>query len=254
MENNQHSIVRHLLSEKRRIGRLSQIREFIFGAQDGLLTSVIIVSTVAGAFTNDHIVLITGVARGLAGAISMGTGAFLASEAEAQVHHAELVKERAANRHSPQEEKEEMIMLFEHEGVPKHNAIAIVENLEKSEKSFFNTMVQKEFGIDPEPSITPLADSFVVGMSYLITSFVPLLPYFFLPVGQALYLSILFTLIALFGLGLLKARFAKRALYKKRPTNTFYRGNLWPWRLFFRDYFTKIVFFKINTAPASKWL
>jgi len=56
-----------------------------------------------------------------------GYGAFLASEAEHQVRHAELVKERAANRHSPEEEKEEMLLLFEHEGVPKHNATAIVE-------------------------------------------------------------------------------------------------------------------------------
>jgi len=208
MENNEHSIVHHLLSEKRRIGRISQIRELIFGAQDGLLTSIIIVSTVAGAFADNHVVLITGVAQGLAGAISMGTGAFLASEAEHQVRHAELVKERAANRHSPEEEKEEMLLLFEHEGVPKHNATAIVENLMTSEKAFFNTMVQKEFGIDPAPSTTPLADSFVVGISYLITSFIPLVPYFFLPVKHALFYSLSLTIFTLFGLGMLKAKFA----------------------------------------------
>jgi VIT1/CCC1 family predicted Fe2+/Mn2+ transporter len=208
MENNENSIVHHLLSEKRRIGRLSQIRELIFGAQDGLLTSIIIISTVAGAFADSRVVLITGVAQGLAGAISMGTGAFLASEAERQVRHAEVVKERAAARHSPEEEKEEMLLLFEHEGVPKHNAMTIVENLMTSEKAFFNTMVQKEFGIDPAPPTTALNDSFVVGISYLIASFVPLLPYFFLSIKSAFFYSILFTVFALFGLGALKAKFA----------------------------------------------
>ena len=74
-----------VFGEKGRIGKLSRIREFVFGAQDGLLVPLGVVSSVAGAFNNNHIVIIAGVSEALAGAFSMATGAFLSSQAEKQV-------------------------------------------------------------------------------------------------------------------------------------------------------------------------
>lgn len=198
----------HFISERERIGNLSQIREFIFGAQDGLLVPLGVVSSVAGAFFNNHIVLVSGIAEGLAGAFSMATGAYLASQAESQVHKSEIAREKNEIETNLEHEKSEMIALFEHEGLPKENALAIVNNMIISPGSFFTTMVQKELGLDPDPFGTPLRDAFFVGLSYLINAAIPLLPYFFVPARIAIYYSIGFTLLALFGLGALKARFA----------------------------------------------
>ncbi len=198
----------HFRSERERIGNLSQIREFIFGAQDGLLVPLGVVSGVAGAFLNNHIVLVAGIAEGLAGAFSMATGAYLASQAEGQVHEHEIKRERKEIEDDFEHEKTEMAALFEHEGLPRENALAIVENLAKNENSFFATMVQKELGLDPNPFGTPLRDAFFVGLSYLFNAAIPLLPYFFVPVRTAIYYSMGLTLIALFGIGALKARFA----------------------------------------------
>ncbi len=47
-----------------------------------------------------------------------------------------------------------------------------------------------------------------MGLSYLIAAAVPLFPYFFLSGAAAILLSIVATLIALFCIGLLKAKFA----------------------------------------------
>lgn len=84
----------HFFREKERVGKLSQIRELVFGAQDGLLVPLGVISSVAGAFNNNQIVIIAGISEALAGAFSMATGAYLASQAERQVHTAEIAKER----------------------------------------------------------------------------------------------------------------------------------------------------------------
>lgn len=203
-----HSYPEHLSAEKERIGKLSQIRELVFGAQDGLLVPLGVVSSVAGAFNNNHIVIVAGVSEALAGAFSMATGAYLASQAEQQVHTAEIARERSSIQAHPKDEQQEMRLLLEREGMDTDDANTIADILWKHKKAFFTTMVQKELGIEPEPPGTPGGDALFVGFSYLAAAGIPLFPYFFLSGETAILTSILATLLALFGIGLLKAKFA----------------------------------------------
>lgn len=138
----------------------------------------------------------------------MATGAYLASQAERQVHDAEIAKERQSIQAYPSDEQEEMRVLLEREGMDTNDANTVVGILWRYKKAFFTTMVQKELGIEPEPPGTPIGDALFVGLSYLIAASVPLLPYFFLTGEIAILTSILATLIALFCIGLLKAKFA----------------------------------------------
>ena len=198
----------HIFEEKARIGRLSHIREFIFGAQDGLLVPLGVVSSIAGAFNNNHIVIIAGISEALAGAFSMATGAYLSSQAERQVHLAEIAKEKKAIQMYPADEHKEMSLLFEREGVDKKDAEGIANILKKYDKSFAYTMIQKELGLDPEPPSSPTSEAFLMGLSYMTTAIIPLFPYFFIKGLEAIGTSILLTLIALFLIGILKAKFA----------------------------------------------
>src|SRR5579862_2282442 len=117
-----HPYPEHFLGEKERIGKLSQIRELVFGTQDGLLVPLDVVSSVAGAFNNNHIVMIAGISEALAGAFSMATGAYLASQAERQVHAAEIAKERQSIQVYPNDEQKEMGLLLEREGIGANDA------------------------------------------------------------------------------------------------------------------------------------
>src|SRR5260221_2570472 len=114
--------LQHISEEKTRIGKLSQIREIIFGMQDGLLVPLGVISSVAGAFNDNHIVIIAGISEALAGAFSMATGAYLASHAEEQVHKSEMDKEKKEIEEFPAEEKGEMEILFQKEGVSKEDS------------------------------------------------------------------------------------------------------------------------------------
>ena len=198
----------HVFEEKKRIGKLSQIREIVFGAQDGLLVPLGVVSSVAGAFSNNHIVIVAGIAEALAGSFSMATGAYLASQAEAQVFKAEVEKEEHEIKKNPEKEKEELVTLFAHEGVEKEDAITIVTLLAKSKQAFLTTSAQKELGIEPDPLGNAYQDGLYVGLSYFVTAIIPIFPYFILPSQKAIFLSMGLTLVALFCIGVLKAKFA----------------------------------------------
>lgn len=211
---NEKEFVRDLVYQKHRIEKLSLIREIIFGTQDGLLTTLGIISSVAGAFSDNKIVIITGVAGALAGGFSMATGAYLSSKAERQVHLAEINLEKKSIATNFAEEKQELKVLFEIEKINSKNAALITEKISKSPKSFLITMVQKEFGIEPMSPSSPLVDGFYMGGSYLIASLVPLLPYFIFTGDRAIFISISLTLIVLFLLGVFKARYAQLRWWK----------------------------------------
>lgn len=204
----------HIYKEKRRIGKLSQIREIIFGMQDGLLVPLGVISSVAGAFNNNHIVIVAGISEALAGAFSMATGAYLATQAEDQVHKSEIEKEKQEIGKFPEEEKQEMVLLFQKEGVPEKDSKIITKIMWKYPASFVTTMVQKEFGLEPEPAGGAVLDALYVGFSYLFAAFIPLFPYFFLKGEAAIILSILATFVALFCAGILKGKFASTSIIK----------------------------------------
>ncbi len=198
-----------LYKEKERIEKLSQIRELVFGAQDGLLVPLGVVSSVAGAFSNNHIVIVAGIAEALAGAFSMATGAYLASQAERQVHESEIKKEKQELVAYPERERRELALLFQKEGVEKKDSETVSKILSKYEKSFFQTHAQKELGIDPEPAGTAIRDAYMIGLSYFFAALIPIAPYFFVSPKIAIVLSIGLTFIALFIIGVLKGRVAK---------------------------------------------
>lgn len=198
----------HVYGEKERIARLSRIREVILGAQDGLLVPLGVVSTMAGAFSDNHIVIIAGIAEALAGAFSMATGGYLAFQAEHQVQRSAMASERRAIKKYPSDEKEEMALLLKREGVGKADAQAIADRLWAHQPSFYKTMVEKELGLDPDQPSTAGGSAGIIGVSYLLAALVPLWPYFFWHGEVAIIISICATLVALFFMGVLKGKFA----------------------------------------------
>jgi VIT1/CCC1 family predicted Fe2+/Mn2+ transporter len=84
---------RRVLAERGRISRISRIRELVLGFQDGLLVPLAVVTGLAGADEASATVVVGGLAVAAAGAVAMGTGAFLASQAENQLFANEIADE-----------------------------------------------------------------------------------------------------------------------------------------------------------------
>ena len=166
-----------------------------------------VISTVAGAFNDNHIVLIAGISEALAGAFSMATGAYLSSKAEKQVYDTEIEKETKHILRHPNSEKEEMKLILKTEGMSTADSQRVADILARNSNAFTKIMINLELGIDPNPTGTPTGDALYMGASYLISATIPLFPYFFISGIHAIISSIALTLIALFGIGIAKAKF-----------------------------------------------
>ena len=201
----------HALGEAARIAKLSRIREFVLGAQDGLLVPLGVVTGMAAANPSRALLVVAGLAEAFAGAVAMGSGSFLASRAEEQLYESEIADETQEIVDYPSREVAELALVLEDEGLPRPQAESVALGLAANPNVFVRTKVQKELGLSPDLGAAALGDAVVVGGTYLLAAIVPLWPYFFMAVRSALWVSIACTLVALTGVGIAKARVARMA-------------------------------------------
>jgi VIT1/CCC1 family predicted Fe2+/Mn2+ transporter len=202
-----------LFAERDRIARLSRVRELVFGSLDGLIVPLGVVSGVAGGIGDSRAVIVAGVAEAFAGALSMGAGEFIAGRSEAQVQRTEIRKELEEMQRAPEFEKRELMQIYQHDGMTPEDARAVVDILERYPTAYATSMVGKELGIATlEPETAKIPEALTIGASYLIGSIFPLIAYFFLPVPQALPVSLVLTFIALVIVGIIKGKLASMNL------------------------------------------
>lgn len=201
----------HALGEAERIQRLSRVREFVLGAQDGLLVPLGVVTGMAAANPGRSAILVAGLAEAVSGCIAMGGGSFLASEAEEGLYSAEIADEGREIDEHPEREIAELAIVLEQEGLSRESAERVALGLAENKTVFLRTKVQKELGLSPDSGGAAFGDALVVGLTYLAAAFIPLWPYVVLPLmAPAMITSLLCTLVALFALGVAKGRIARQ--------------------------------------------
>ena len=184
----------------------------MLGAQDGLLVPLGVVTGMAAAQPARSLIVVAGLAEAVAGAISMGGGSYLASQAEEQLYRSEIAAEGREIEEFPERETTELALVLEHEGLPRAQAESVARSLAASPAVFLRTKVQKELGLSPDAGSAALGDAIVVGATYLGAAIVPLWPYFFFSLTVALVVSLTCTLVALFVVGVAKGRVTRISL------------------------------------------
>lgn len=198
-------------SEIWRVARLGRLREVVFGAQDGLLSTVALVTSLAVAFESQTTVVVAGLAGALPGMISMATGALLGSRAERDVRRAEIEREARELDTNPAEELAELVVLFQREGMTYHEARQMADDISQDRDLWLKTLVEKELGISTEETSSPVKDALVMGLAFITGAAIPLVPHFFLTGDTAIGVSVGGTLAGLFALGLIKGRMVERS-------------------------------------------
>jgi VIT1/CCC1 family predicted Fe2+/Mn2+ transporter len=206
--------VEKLFRERQRIANLSQVREVVFGMQDGLLTTLGVVTSVVGATSDNSVVLVAGFAEAVAGSLAMAAGEYQASKAQQELHAAEIHKERQELEEKPLEEHHELRAIFQREGLSRDSAEAVTELLSEHPELLFRTHVEKELGLRVEEFQSPGRNALVMGLSFVLSAMLPILPYVLLPARPALGLSVGLTILALFCIGLGKAAISHRNFWR----------------------------------------
>ena len=188
-----------------------RIKEVVFGGQDGLLSTMLLVTALAVGDIGNTAVLIGGLAGALAGMVSMATGAFLGSRAEQDLQRSEIEKEAQELQEHPAEELAELVVLYQREGLSFKEAQGVADHIAADKDLWLRTMIEKELGLSAEITTNPVKDALVMGVAFIAGAIIPVLPYFFDDGGIAITSSVSATLVALFGLGMLKGRIVRKS-------------------------------------------
>lgn len=197
--------------ERFRVANLGRLREVVFGAQDGILSTVALVTSVAVAVGDNATILVAGLAAALAGMISMATGAYLGSRAEQDVQRAEIAREARELEENPAEEFAELVVIYQREGRTYDEARQLADEIAKDKELWLATLIEKELGISPEDTTNPIKDGLVMGTSFIIAALIPIVPYLFTAGVPAIGISVAGALVGLFVLGMGKGRLVQRS-------------------------------------------
>ncbi len=193
--------------ERERLARRAGIREVVFGVQDGLLTTLGLITGIASATAGGRpTILLAGVVVALTGMVSMGTGAYLGGVSERDLKAAAIRKERHELSTQPEEEHGEMVAILQRSGVPHVQAQELARALAAYPRLWEETHIEKELGIPSQLPDAPIGDGIRMGATFLLGAIPPIVPYAVLTGAAAFATSLAVSAVVLAVLGLVKGR------------------------------------------------
>ncbi len=162
-----------------RTGGGGTLRASIFGVSDGLVSNTAIIMGFAGAQAEGQLVLLAGVAGLLAGSFSMATGEYVSMRAQRELFERQIELERDELETAPEEEEEELALIYQAKGLPKEEAESMAARLMQNPEVALDTHVREELGLDPSQLGAPWAAAIWSFLAFAIGALVPVVPFFF---------------------------------------------------------------------------
>jgi VIT1/CCC1 family predicted Fe2+/Mn2+ transporter len=194
--------------KKQLIESRSRIREFVFGIQDGLISTVGLLAGVQGATENNIVVIITGLTAMFSGAISMAAGSYLSSGAQKEIFDKEIAEAEKLAEREPYMAAEGLLKALGEEGLSKEHSYQMVKVLIQQRNVFLRTFQEKVFGLGSAEINRPLQAALIMGLSFVVGAIIPIVPYIITSDMKAFYASSLFGGVTLFGVGAFKGSLA----------------------------------------------
>ncbi len=189
------------------------LRAAVLGANDGLVSNLSLVMGVAGAALASNQILITGLAGLLAGACSMALGEWLSVQSSRELYTNQLKIETEEIASNPEEEAEELALIYEARGLKKDQASALARQIMSNQENALDTMAREELGIDPEELGGSAWEAAITSfLLFSLGAIVPVAPFIFLSGSTAVIVSILFSTVGLFLVGAATALFTGRGV------------------------------------------
>ena len=177
--------------EGRHRGGGNTLRAAVLGANDGLVSNLSLVMGVAGAAVAENTIVLTGLAGLVAGACSMAMGEWLSVTSSRELYQSQIATEAEELREVPEEEKEELVLIYRAKGIEEAQARALADRLLSDKATALDTLAREELGIDPNElggsAWQAAAWSFFL---FAAGAIVPLGPFLLLPGRAALMASL----------------------------------------------------------------
>lgn len=186
--------------------RASGLSDIILGGQDGLVNVLGVILGVAAATSDPRIVLVAGLAATFAESVSMGAVAYTSTLADSDFYKSEREREYRHLTQAPDVERQEIRDIYEQKGFKGELLDRIVDTITVNRDVWVAVMMAEEHQLSPVDRGQALRAALVVGVSAIIGSLVPLVPFILLPVSVGIPASIVLAAAVLFVVGAYKAR------------------------------------------------
>jgi VIT1/CCC1 family predicted Fe2+/Mn2+ transporter len=152
----------------------------------------------AGAVQSGSTILVVGLAGLVAGACSMAIGEWLSVTSSRELNQKQIDVEADELRTRPDEEKEELALIYQAKGLDQTQARALAERLISNKEIALDTLAREELGIDPKElggsAWAAAGSSFLL---FAVGAIFPVAPFFFLAGNPAVLTSLALSGLAL---------------------------------------------------------
>lgn len=184
----------------------SSLSDIILGGQDGLVNVLGVILGVAAATGDTWIVIVAGLAATFAESVSMGAVAYTSTLAEADYYESEREREYRHIQEVPKLERMEIREIYTHKGFKGELLELIVDTITANKDVWVAVMMAEEHQLSPSDRGQALRSAIIVGISAIIGSLIPLIPFVFLPIKASMWVAMIISAMVLFVVGAYKAR------------------------------------------------
>jgi VIT1/CCC1 family predicted Fe2+/Mn2+ transporter len=187
------------------------LRAAVFGVNDGLVSNTSLIMGVAGASAGAGGVLTAGVAGLLAGALSMAAGEYISMRSQREMFEYQIGLERDELGEYPEEEAEELALIYAARGMDLEEARRITRELVKNPEAALDALAREELGLNPDDLGSPWGAAVFSFVAFAAGAVLPLVPFLMgLPMSRAIAVAAVVAGIALFGVGAALSLFTGR--------------------------------------------
>lgn len=184
----------------------SGLSDIILGGQDGLVNVLGVILGIAAATNDPRIVLVAGLAATFAESVSMGAVAYTSTLADADYYDSERERELRHIKQVPVLERAEIRNIYAQKGFKGELLERIVGTITTDPEVWVAVMMSEEHQLAPTDRRQAVKAALVVGISAIVGSLIPLVPFAFMPVDLSMLVSVIITALVLFLVGVYKAR------------------------------------------------
>ena len=177
------------------------LRAGVFGVNDGLVSNLLLILGVAGGTDNRNIILLAGLAGLLAGAFSMAAGEWVSVQSQRELYEREIAVEREELAEFPEEELEELILIYQAKGLSEDEAKALAGRIMRRPETALDTLTREELGLAPGDLGSPWVAASSSFGAFAVGAFIPVLPFLLGSGTAALAVAIGLSAVSLFLVG-----------------------------------------------------